>query len=365
MKKQILILLMAIFAISYSTSAFGQDVLTGEAVCPTVTALAGCGDTDPLHPQYGILYDYTVTVPAPFTDPTFNWFVTTDKQFINPAPTIEDATGDYILTEGIGYNDPSTGLATIEMSWKYWVHDPENPVFLVIYVTGGTTDACQNDNIQVYIIEPRHSFTLDMQSIALDGTASSTGPCAADVTSAEWNYNGGSPIVNMDYGVNYLFFTVIAANFHQTWLPRFDVDLGATYAGSRTVTAVEYTTGDGSSTSTWVPSTYNATNGWVANTAVDVGDNTIGIGGHCIIVRVTVDNDRDPTLAAQTITVSVDGNLAETDGTFDFTNTALADLNQTNCTPQLFDDSADQTIEPRPTINNATPGGAFETKDDL
>ena len=363
MKKQIIILLMALFAISYSNSVFSQDVLTGTAACPTVTALAGCPTTDPLHPQYGILYDYTVTVNDLFEAPTFNWFVTTDKQFINPAPTIENAGGDYLITEGTGYADPLTGTATITLSWKYWVHDPANPVFLVIQVAGGSTDDCQNDNIQVYIIEPKHSFTLDIQSIAADGTASTIGPCTADVTSALW-VQGSPNVVQMDYGINYLFFTVVAANFHQTWLPRFDVDLGTTYTGSRTVTAVHYTTGDGSATSTWVPSTYDATNGWVANSAVDVGDNTVGNEGDCIIVRVTVANNQDPTLSAQTITLSVDGNLAEADDTFDFTNTALADLNQTNCTPQLFDDLATQTIEPRPTITNATPGGNFENKND-
>lgn len=357
MKKQILILVLALFAITYSSSVFGQDVLTGAADCPTVNALSNCGTTDPLNPQAGILYNYSVTVEPVSSDPDFHWFVTTDPNFITASAItanreIGNGTGPHILAAGTGYNDPATGLANINMTWKYWVHDPDAPVFLVIYAEA--TAGCLNDNIQAYVIIPQHSFTLDIQSIAVDGSESTIGQCVDDIASAVWS----AGTIQMDYGTNYLFFTVTAANFNDSWLPSFQV----TTSGSRTVTAVEYNTPAGAQTDAgWVGSTLTGST-YTATAPVDVNA-VVGNEGNCIVVRVTVANNQNVTEVAENVSLAVNGIMWDGTG---YTDPDYADLDHATCQPVAFEDIATQSIEPRPVITDTTPpaGDNFVPKND-
>src|SRR5690606_29318458 len=101
------------------------------------------------------------------------------------------------------------GFEEIDITWNYFVPDPANPVFLVVYTTND--EDCDNDNIDYYIIEPVHSFTLDVAGIDMNGVIEGEdgyipGPCAAPVNSAVWDATAQE--LQMNYGVNYLYFIV-------------------------------------------------------------------------------------------------------------------------------------------------------------
>lgn len=361
-----------------TASAQDQDHLTTAlSACPGVTAVT-CLSNDALHPVPGTAYDYTVTVPTPAGTPTFNWFVTQDQTFVTASviTAVAEAnagTGLHIAATGTGYNDPTTGAATINITWKAFTHDATKPVFLVIYVKNTAT--CTNDNMQVYIIQPVHAFTLDLANVDLGGATHATdfdGPCAAPVASA--SYDPATQTVLMNYGINYLYFAVTAANYTGAWKPSFQVT-GTTItgtAGDRAVTAVDWTypTTSTSTTATdWHTAPLSGTD-FVSTDVVkaQATNKTVGSGGECIVVRVTIDNGRAETLAKEAISFAVDGiTMTEStvgSGTYD--TAGLGDIHFTDggspsACPWYDDftnDVVTQNIMPRPDIQTATPGVA-------
>ena len=373
MKKQILILVLALFAIGFSSTAFGQD-LTDPPICPNPIPLTGCAATNGLAPQAGIEYTYTVTVPTPVsTDKEFTWFVTTDKTFITAgaitaAAEANDGLQAHIFSTGTGYNDPLTGTTSIDVTWKYWTHDPANPVFLVIYVDN---DVCTNDNIQVYIIIPSHSFTLDIANIAIDGSAQADlyATCVAPVGSALWVPGPGPEgTVQMDYGTNYMFFTVSAANFFHSWLPSFQTG-GADLTGSRDVTAVHWAYPTATGNGTWTAMTESATNLWTTATPVEAPSNgTVGAAGQCIVVRITIANNQAETITDAEISLAVDGIMYDPTvpvGDDHYATATLGDLHYDGCVVDGFtNDVKTQVLSPRPDIHVGTPAPFVPKNDD-
>ena len=113
MKKQILLLIMAIIA---ATSAFGQ-MLPGSAPLP----LVGC-TTDATHPLAGVPYDYSVVVNP--TGGNFQWWATKDVDFIK---TTAGVTTNNIGTKltvgtdllGTSANYGNTGiLDNVNITWS-------------------------------------------------------------------------------------------------------------------------------------------------------------------------------------------------------------------------------------------------------
>jgi hypothetical protein len=380
MKKQIQILAFFILA-SWAgiMTSFGQDqdhLTTALSTCPAVTAVT-CLSNDALHPVPGTPYTYTVTVPTPAGTPTYNWFVTQDQEFVKASaifavPEVATGAGLHVAATGTGYNDPITGKANIDITWKAFTHDPTKPVFLVIYVKNPAT--CSNDNMQVYIIQPVHAFTLDLANVDLVGATHATdfdGPCAAPVASAK--YDQASQKVLMNYGINYLYFAVTAANYTGAWKPSFKIT-GATItgtAGDRAVTAVDWTyptTSTSVLATDWHTAPLSGTD-FVSTDVVkaQAASKTVGIGGECIVVRVTVDNGRMETLAKDPISFAVDGvTMTEStvgSGTYD--TVGLGDIHSVADGAGVcpwFDgftnDVVVQNIMPRPDIQTATPGVA-------
>lgn len=358
MKKQILILVLAIFAIGFTSTAFGQN-LGGVPICPDPTPLdATCNTTNGLAPIPGVEYPYTVEVPSPTTGTkSFTWFVTQDQNFITAgaitaAAEANDGTGAHIFQTGTGYNNPTTGTASIDITWKYWAHDPDHPVFLVIYVEN---DECPTDNIKVYIIIPRHSFTLDIVNIAEDGSAQANdyATCVSPVASASYNVATGQ--VLMDYGINYMYFAVTAANFTHSWLPSFQTG-GAGLANSRTV-AVHTASPADAQAGIWFAMTETAagSNLWTTTTPVNATGGSVGGEGQCLIVRVTVSNNQSETLVDAPISLAVDGIMYDPANS-NYANTDLGDLHHGNCTIDGFtNDIVTQVLSPRPRINDLTP----------
>ena len=165
----------------------------------------------------------------------------------------------------------------------------------------------------------------------------------------------------MDYGVNYMFFAVTAANFSGSWQPSFQI--GGTGIGgtsTREVTAVDWMYSAGSTAS----ATWNATSGsgtaWTAvgatvSSVTAQGGTTVGASGECIVVRLTVDNNKAETIVDAPISLAVDGVMADP-ATGLYTNRNYADINNADCTDDHFDnDISTQILSPRPDINAVTP----------
>lgn len=363
MKKQIITLIVAMIAIGFST-AYGQ------VTCPIPRPVdILCLPSDALHPIAGRPYDYTVVVPTPPGTKQYTWFVTQDQAFIAAGiltANRETVPGLHIAASGVGYNDPLTGLPTLSLTWKGFIPDPLLPVFVVIHVqnTASTPDACVTMNMKVFKILPVNAFTLDIANVNALGVASpletAIDRCIHDIVTA--TYDAAAPEgVIYDFGVDYLYYVVTAANFTDSWRP--SVQLAGVDA-QETVTAVEWARPNDFAFAS--PNAMPLTAGTYISTnpvlALDPSG-TVGLLGECILIRVTIDHSNGvgfqyQGLADETITLAVDGVTAIT------VVPPLPDVHYSSTLPVanalcgLADgflyDLAVQTIKPRPDITAPT-----------
>lgn len=330
MKKQILILLVAFFA--------SMNLIMAQEITPDPAALTSapvyCVLAEPIavscvpaagpnNPLPGQPYTYTVTVTNGGAA-TIHWFATTDPDFITSTgltANIEGAlTSPYIMDAGTTYNVPGNTTNNVEITWN--AIPATTDVFLVTYVTNGA--GCP-DNIKVYKIETSHTFTLDIARILSDGSAAAPAAhCISPVFGASYDAING--IVNMDYGVNYLYYVVNAANWANTWLPSFELTAAGTLS---TTFAVD-----------WAYPAQSHGAGAVWNSTTPAGDiytsddpvspstgTTVGTSGECIIVRVTVDHNLNEGLADMSVELAVDGFMEDISGTGgNYTNPLLGDI---------------------------------------
>lgn len=358
MKKQILILSMITLVLIFAgaTKSFGQYVsnMTGAPTCTPAIAL-GCADAnDPLHPLPGQSYTYTIE-----TDPaavgSVLWFVTDESQIITYTapgtpvlqPNRDVIDGEYILTATVAaYNNPANMAKTIDISWKSF-DAVAHEVLLVAYVTGAA--GC-SDNVEVFRIEPIFSFTLDIAGL-LDGGALGDEECLSPVESAL--YDGAN--LTMDYGENWVFFSVNAANFVNSWEPTFS----AVAANGSTIGTIEWA----------YPADAVANVNWNASgvpVMAQVAGGAVGAAGECIVIRVQVDHagiEHDNTAGPEVVTLSIDGVMYDA-ATAGYGNAAWNDLDEpttgTACVNNITD-TATYTLTPRPAITTAVVGG-FEPK---
>lgn len=363
MKKQILFLaLFTLALILAGTKSYGQYVnyLTGAPACTPAVALTCTTNADALHPIPGATYDYTVAVNPVAAAPSgyVHWFVTTNSTIID-SPTLGtpvlqasrdagDGTGTYILlAEAAKYNLATNVSPTIQISWKYF-DGATTQVLLVAYVMDN--NGCTN-NVEVYRIIPSFGFTLDMAAL-LDGGALGSSECVSQVESA--TYTPGTPgNLTMNYGENWVYYSVNAANFVHSWMPEFTV---VGYTGTGGAAAVP------TANIQWAyPADAVANTAWNAVTvpvlAKDLSG-AVGPNGECIVVRVRIVHDDDQVLAATTLTLGVDGTMRNPAGAGDYTTAALQDLDN-NTGPgaciNTVTDQATYTITPRPAITDAIP----------
>ena len=361
MKKQIFILVMALFAFNLSNS-YGQ--LVPRAVDIT------CLPSDALHPIPGSPYNYIVDVPTPVGTKSYEWFVTQDKNFITAGGLtatrdIVGAAGSHITANGVGYNNIATGTATLSLTWNSFVYDAANPVFVVIQVKSTVAGACSPNNLKVFRIEPVNAFTLDIANIkpdkSLEAYETSTSVCIAPIVSA--NYDVASESVVYDFGVNYLYYEVVAANFSTSWKPSLKINA---INANETVSAVEWfrPTDLLFATPGAMP-----LSGTIYTSATPVmalnATGTVGAAGESIIIRVTIDHTvglkQYQGLTNETVTVAVDGitQLAFATPLGDIHSSAsygsvtrVADCGNED----LFrNDVATQIILARPDVQTATP----------
>lgn len=358
---------------------------SGTLECAPITPLTCYANVDALHPQAGLAYTYNVTVTA--AGGRIHWFVT-DQLNIVAALNDLDGTlidpgtglGQYVLTAGTEYNNPLQTDNTIDISWKSF-NGATTPVLLVTYVVDAS--GC-TDNIQVYRIEPVFNFTLDIAGIEEVTGATTTTPteCVSPIESAIYDAaaNSGAGGLTVDYGENYLYFSVTAANFTHSWQPTFQTVytgvLGAGATGGITVQWA-YPADAISSTGTWHNTTpaNNTTATVTTYTSTDpvLHPATVGavVGadngtGQCIVVRVRVDHgiNENPQPTNQTLTLGVNGIMYDANAAtalVTYTNPILADLGpdgsdaDSNCDQVDYDDSQAYTLTPRPLIVSATP----------
>jgi hypothetical protein len=343
MKKQILLLVLALFA---ATTAFGQQMKKGSDPQPL-----SCSP-GPLTPTAGIPYDYTATeVP---TGGDFTWWATTDVDFIkaganNLATRLDVATGGLTaVSDNYGLKGGPTNSNKVTITWSATIlaAAATTPTFVVVQ-NDATGTNCAN-NLKVYQIKPITAFTVDIKNMdQAKGPLAYAAPysfCVSNIASAK--YSGGAIVT--DYGTNVMYFEVVAANFTGSYTPSFKVSGLQT---GQTITSVELYT-DAAFTSTVIPTTLTAgVYSPAAPVAVDgsVSSTSTGVS---LYVKLTIANGTYETLTNEDITLAVNGINAVGENSVDNTNCSNA---------SNFNDVATQTLTARPTITASTATGVFVT----
>ena len=212
MKKQLFIIIVALFAISFSN-------VYGQLAPRTVTCLTA----DALHPVTGTPYTYQITVPSPVGPKEYTWFVTQDQAFISNGVLTTNRetlpTSAIIADTSTGYNNPLTGTVSVTITWKSF--DASIPVFVVIQVKN--TTGCTANNMKVFKIAAQNSFTLDIANqnslkVTQSGYGTNIDRCISKIVSSV--YSAGSPdgILN-DFGADTLYYEVVASNWAEAWRP--------------------------------------------------------------------------------------------------------------------------------------------------
>jgi len=372
MKKQILILTFFTLALIFAgMNSYGQVLNTEEdaltalpTYCVPALALTNCGTGDALAPMPGVPYDYTITIG---TGQTVHWFVTDDVNVMTAQETLTgvidpgDASGAYLLSSDAVYNAPANTSATINLTWKSFNGTLPNNVLLVAYVID--VDGC-TDNIEVYRIEPEYAFTLDLAGIQDDG-ASHADPfapdeCVSPVQSA--TYDGAN--LTVDYGINYVYYTVNGANWQTSW----QTSLTATSDNANSVVgAPEWAYPDAATTiGGWNASGTNVDASHAAYITDGLSvDGFVDNDGACIIVRVPVTHGTaSENIADETINLIVNGEMVDpADG---ITYSGYPDLDDAAllndpCVVDQTTDNLDYVITPRPDLIDVDPN-PFETK---
>ncbi|NVO18394.1 MAG: hypothetical protein HXX13_01765 [Bacteroidetes bacterium] len=360
MKKQLFLLLVAILAISIS-STYAQ--LTPRPVT--------CLSADALHPIPGNPYTYEVNVPTPPGTKEYLWFVTQDPNFIAAGTlttnreTVPSST--VVAATGTGYNDPTTGTSQLSLTWKSFAYNPANPVFVVIQVknTSSAGDACVSQNMKVYKIQPLNAFTLDIANqdasqVTQAGYGTNIPRCIHDIVTStyvpESAPGAGDDGVLMDFGQDILYYEVVAANWSEAWRPSIQLT---------GVDPLEHVTVEFSNNAAWTtPVTMTDAGGGLYTTTATVtpaSGTFVGSAGQSIFIRVTLDHSDgvNPSymgLTDEAITLAVDGMTVPSTGTGVGDVHTVAGGTPSTCpwVDGFANDVAVQTLKARPDIISNT-----------
>ncbi len=339
MKKQIFILVIAIFA-SVAT-AFGQNAVKGSA--PTALLCT----PDAANPIAGQPYDYSAAInPA---GGTAFWYATKSTTFTtagarvatiipNDGVALSAAAATPYATAITPASDPTKVTVTWTSAGLAGIDATTNPLFMVVEYAGPT---CAN-NIKVIQIIPKIAFTVDIANMkapvapatvpTLLGLGVAESQCFANVASAV--FNAGK--VDIDYGVNTLYFEVIAANFTGSFKPTLKLGglLGSQTAtiawGYTPATAAANAAGGGAAPgfdSSQITALVDPT---VTNTSTGVS----------IYVAVTISNHGYEGLSNEDVTLAVEA--------VDAQGNADVDPDCTTITP--YGDITTSTLNLRPTV---------------
>lgn len=346
-----LILLIAVTGM-VATSAFGQAV-TGTAPRPV-----SCTD-DPLHPIAGKPYDYS-SILNPAGGSTY-WYATKSTTFVTAGARVAaeiPADGVAIQSGATNYRTNAAGATSPTKASLTWtsagikgVDAAANPMFMVLEYEGAT---CSN-NMKVYQILPKNAFTVDITNVKENagvfsylayGTANTE--CFADIVSARFV----APNMVYDYGVNKLYFEIVAANFTGTFTPSFQLAGLKTGQTALVEWTVDKTFASGLAA---LGAAQNATTGTTLSfngTAVTPDPAVTDLSkGVSIYVKVTVTNGLYEGLTDDAVTMAVEA--VNSAGDVDIDNATCA------APASTFEDTAVQTLNKRPTVTNDPATGSF------
>jgi hypothetical protein len=330
MKKQIFILLMAIFAFSFS-SAFGQP---GNAINGSAPRGISCVD-NAKHPMAGKSYTYTA---ASNQAGNFTFWATKDPNFITtvagpPVVTttniatkllttpVAPATTPDLLATSANYGN-AAAQATVDITWSDKIiaatDSATSPTFVAVLKDG----SCVN-NFDAWMIQPIKAFTVDIRNMNHTTIAPlafdvKDNQCFDAVKGATWSAGQ----MHYDFGTQVLYFEVIAANFTSSYTPSFKIS----GLGNGQTATLEWDVVNTFASATAPVAITNAT---PITSAVPVTTAlTSTTAGVSIYVRVTIKNNTyEGTLVPVTpITLAVDAQNAV--GDYDIDNG-----NGTSCTP--------------------------------
>ncbi|TRZ70063.1 MAG: hypothetical protein D4R97_08855 [Bacteroidetes bacterium] len=340
MKKQILILMVAIFAISFTT-AFGQAVNN-----PTISPVPlTCPTNDPLNPIAGRPYDYLAVINP--TGGNAFWYATKSTTFTTGGVRVATeipADGVAIANTALNYRTLATSPTSPTSTQVTWTSAGlagvtlANPLFMVVEYAGPT---CSN-NMKVMKIVPKIAFTVDITNI--DSTTAATlgygaveEQCFDKVASS--SYDLANDNITIDYGSNTMFFEVVAANFTGSYTPSFQLTgLQGTQTADIAWGYVKGTYDQVLGTAV-TGSPYTALGAPVSTSLTDTQN------GVSIYVRVIVHNHGFEGLSDAPVALAVEAVDAN----------ANADV-EPDCTTILaYGDIATQTLKTRPTITPGTP----------
>jgi hypothetical protein len=379
MKKQLYSLILTLFVLSvFSSAAFAQ--LTPRPI--------ECLPADHLHPIAGQPYNYTITVPTPPGAKTVRWMATQSTTFItgDAVVAVPEIAGvsDVLANAGVNYNNPTTDLFTMSLTWKYFAYDPTAPVFVIVNVVNAD-GTCSPNNLKVWKIMPINAFTLDIDNRLQDNSALHTGSVYGDeyqrcrdlISSAYYDPNTVNDPdddgVVYDFGSDTLYFEVVSANWSGAWKPSLQV---SGYAALQTITRVDWSnTSDFTTpnTTTLVGTDYVADGLVIPNAANGGANGSVGSAGQSIIVRVIIAHNNHEGIVADVIVTRVDGQLYFIDDPtitppFTYTAAGVYDVHYANgtgtpCAPLVEDgftnDLATQTLLPRPNVVEGAGIGNF------
>ena len=379
MKKQILFFAMITLAFIFAgtTKSFGQ-ALSPRTTPNPIDPLSCIANSLPLHPVPGVPYRYEMdgTTGEEQTS-NWTWFATKDTTFLNTSgvniATMLTAPGD-LLSVSANYGVSTLDADTVSITWSAEIlalteyegtfqgltPTVPSPTFVVAYAEGIN---CA-DNIEVYEINPAPAFIVDIANIDEGGATLDwdvdTAECVDVVRSA--TYNDVSKTMLMDYGTDTIYFEVVASNFVTNWTPTLTITAGL--SGSQLADIGIASSYANAQSGTWITGTTEETDMFTADstsfngidlTASDPADVNDGVS---VFVRVVIHNNTYESLTSQDFILSVDGQDAT--GQWDIAETDCAD--PTNADYDT-DDSATQTMRPRPTIDG-TPNTGTTTVDE-
>lgn len=345
MKKQILFLTMFTLALIFAgtNSAFGQIVAAPGSEPKTFS----CPNNSAINPIAGVPYNYTAFF-SPGGGIAFIYATTSTSIVTGTARTanIEAKGGDYVSagTQYAANIDLTSGATpTTSITWNSSGLSKVTTALplLVVVEYEALTANCAN-NVKVWNIIPKNTFTVDIRSMESDRTGpaaygTKTTQCADDVETATFNTTTTS--MNMDYGDQTLYFEVIAANFTGSFTPSFQ--LTGLLGDEQTAEIFLGATAEGATTSLGTAAEGATVAGPKVTTAL-----TNTSAGVSIYVKVVIQNNKYENTAGQTIQLAVDA----------INSASEKDVLETDCSENAdFADAASQDITARPDLAPVAP----------
>ncbi len=304
MKKQIFILVILFVAVFANVSkSYGADATIGLAPRPLTFVT-----TDAMNPIAGRPYTYSAII-----DPVGGkayWYATKSISFMatgSRSATVI-ATSAATITDVVNYATLAPAVATPTSTTVTWSSNIFNgvtaaaPLFMVVEYAGPAT-GCTNNNVKVMNIIPKNAFTIDITNIedvsktTLDYGVDES-QCYAGIVSSSWALATG---ITNDYGVNYLYFEVVAANFTGIFKPTFQL---SGLKGTQTAVVDWDVTVGGAYATNAIPAVTSTGATGPEQTVTTAATNTSA--GVAIFVKVTVTNHGYEGISSDVIKLAVD-----------------------------------------------------------